>query len=150
VKILRTIGLAAAVAGTVAFGGSPAGAAGAGAFAGDASIDCFGCGTSDCSASLTVGGVVGTAPAVGAAATTSCTANEPADVTCVVSGSASGRVEGSVNVDFNWTRVGAAAVITTSGDINGAGAAVFVVTSPVGNPCGQAVAAKVVGALAGA
>jgi hypothetical protein len=78
-----------------------------------------------------------------------CTANEPADVTCVVTGTASGKVLGVIDVDFNWTRVGATAVITTSGDISGAGAAVFIVTDPHGNPCGVEVTAEVVGVLAG-
>jgi hypothetical protein len=157
-KVLRTFSLAAAVASSMVFGGS-AGAAGGGAFVGTAHVDCFGCGTSDCDASLTVAGALvstappGAAPVLGGAETGTetapCTANEPADVTCVISGTASGKVEGVLNVDFNWTRVGATAVITTTGDIDGAGVAAFHVSSPTGNPCGQEVVADIAGALVG-
>jgi hypothetical protein len=143
VRLLNAL-LSAAVVGVLLSANTPATAVAGGVFGGGtASVDCFGCGTSSCYAALTVAGAVGTTAFAGGAGTTSCTANEPANSACVVTGSASGRVEGAVNVDFNWTRVGVTAVITTSGDINGAGAAVFVVTDPHGNPCGHAVQALV-------
>jgi hypothetical protein len=158
-KVLRSVGLAAMLAsGTVLGGSAPASAAGGVGFVGSAHVDCFGCGTSNCDASLTIHGVKAKADTNppeaevivgGGGSTTICVAAEPADVTCLITGSASGRVEGSVNVDFNWTRVGATALITTSGDINGAGTAAFHVSSPTGNPCGQEVFADIAGALAG-
>ena len=43
----------------------------------------------------------------------------------------------------------ATAVITTAGDINGAGIAAFAVTSPIGLPCGGPVDATVAGSVAG-
>ncbi len=142
--ILRSAVVVAAAASSIAMISTPANAAGAVAFTGTAHIDCFGCGSSTGTADLTG---VGTHSG---AATANFTVFEPEGATCVVTGSASGTVTGAVNVVFNWTRVGATAVITTSGDINGAGVAAFVVTSPVGNPCGGPVTASVVGAVAGA
>ena len=154
-KILRNVVLAAAVAGATAMTGTPANAAGAGVFTGVASINCFGCGVSNGSADLWVTGVVGTTPAAAVQGVTPPNAKATFSVTeipsqCPVTGSAVGVVTGAVNVGFSWTRVGATAVITTTGDINGGGAAAFAVTSPVGNPCGGAVTAQVVGAVAGA
>lgn len=155
-KILRSAILVASVAASLATTVMPASAAGAGAFIGTAHINCFGCGTSPGTASLTVEGASTAAPGTAIVSTTpnvtaTYTAVEDNDpTTCVISGTATGSTTGAVTVSFNWTRVGAAAVITTSGDINGAGAAVFVVTSPAGIPCRSAVDAVVVGALAGA
>ena len=114
-----------------------------GAFSGNARIACFGCGVSNGTASLQFLPLL-------ASATATYTVNEPVGATCVITGSASGTVTGAVNVSFNWTRVGATAVITTTGDVNGAGVAGFVVTSPVGNPCGGAVTAQVAGVVTGA
>ncbi|HWL35973.1 MAG TPA: hypothetical protein VNQ77_07245 [Frankiaceae bacterium] len=113
-------------------------------FTGVASIGCFGCpGPRPGTATLTVVG------AAFGSASASYTVVDPADATCVISGSATGSVTGAIDVNFTWLRVGATAVITTTGDIDGAGAAVFVVTSPVGNPCGGPVTAQVAGAIEG-
>jgi hypothetical protein len=147
---LRTAVVVAAAASSIAMISTPVNAAGAGAYTGTANIDCFGCGVSTGTACLNLTGVYNGYVAVNGQACATYTVNEPAGVTCVVTGSASGTVTGVVNVSFNWTRVGATAVITTSGDINGAGVAAFVVTSPVGNPCGGAVTAQVAGVIVGA
>jgi hypothetical protein len=151
--ILRSAVLAAGVVSAIALSTTGASAQGAGEFNGSAHINCFGCGVSTGTAELSVTGEVNGSVVVGgitANAHASFTVNEPTGPTCVVSGSASGTVTGAVSVDFNWTRVGAVAVITTSGQISGAGVAAFVVTSPVGVPCPGPVDALVVGAVAGA
>lgn len=114
------------------------------AFTGEAAINCFGCGVSTGTADLTVISTGG----MGSAFATYTVFESPAQ--CPVTGSATGSTTGSVVVDFNWTRVGATAVITTTGDINGGGVAAFAVTNPLGNPCGGPVTAAVVGAIAGA
>jgi hypothetical protein len=149
---LRTTVAVAAAAASIAMVGTPADAAGAVVFTGTANIDCFGCGVSTGTAELTgVGTLLDPAnPVLTGAATANYTVNEPDGATCVVTGAASGTVTGAVDLSFNWTRVGAVAVITTSGDVEGAGVALFVVTSPVGNPCGGPVTAQVVGVAAGA
>jgi hypothetical protein len=147
--ILRTAVVVAGLATAVATSITPASAAtGAIAFVGDAHITCFGCGDSGGTANLTGAGVGGSAST--GTATATYTVHEDTGAGCIVSGTASGNVVGVVNVDFNWTRVGAVAVISTTGDINGQGVAAFVVTSPIGNPCGGAVSAEVAGAVAGA
>lgn len=144
--ILRSAVLAAGVVSTVAMMGAPAQAQGAVAFTGTATIDCFGCGTSTGTATLSGSGVLNGA-AVSGSASASFDLEEPA-ATCPASGSASGSVTGVVNVDFTWLRVGATAVITTSGDIDGAGTAAFAVTS--GLVCGEDdVTATFAGAVAG-
>jgi hypothetical protein len=148
--ILRTAVVAAGMATALATSMMPANAAGAVVFTGTADIACFGCGTSSGTAELTGVGVTTGGGAVNGSAHASYTVQEDAGVNCVITGTASGTVTGSVNVSFNWTRVGAVAVISTTGDINGAGVAAFVVTSPVGLPCGAHVSATVVGAVAGA
>lgn len=150
--ILRSAIVAAGAASTMIAGMTPASAApgGAVAFTGTANISCFGCpGTPSGTASLTGVGVTLDAQVVNGSATANYTVTEPTDETCVVTGTANGSVTGAIDVSFNWIRVGATAVITTTGDVNGAGVAVFVVTSPVGNPCGGAVTATVAGAVAG-
>jgi hypothetical protein len=155
------VGMAAALAGATALGTTPASAAGAGAFVGTAVIACFGCGTSTGTAALCwIGAYTGPPPTVGLGCsavvtgspnvTATYTVQEDGGVNCVITGTATGTTTGAVDVAFNWTRVGAVAVISTTGDINGAGVAAFVVTSPVGLPCGARVQAQVVGAIAGA
>lgn len=144
--ILRSTVLAAAIASTMAMSTGANAATAALAFTGTANVDCFGCGPTECDASLTVVGL----PASGGG-DVECTANEPGGALCLVQGTASGTVTGTgglagFSVDFNWTRVGATAVITVSGSTNGAGAAVFVAT---GVTCGAAVSAQVAGAIAG-
>jgi hypothetical protein len=138
--ILRSAVIAAGLATSVMVGMTGATAdPGAGVFTGSANINCFGCGTSNGKAHLDVTGTV----SGGVDATF--TVNEPA-ATCPVQGSATGSTTGAVTVNFVWTRLGATAVITTTGQINGAGVAAFVV---VGLPCGGPVTATVAGALAG-
>lgn len=171
-KILRNATLAAAVAASLSVG-TPADAAPiGGAFVGEASINCFGCGSSTGTAELCAEGYVHPTAVVTACvdpnkvagwATSghvnplpinpnlfaSYTVAEPAGATCVVTGTASGTTTGVVNVTFNWTRLGAVAVISTSGDVNGSGLGVFVVTEPQGIPCGGPVTAVVAGVLLG-
>ena len=159
-KTIRSLALVAAVAGNVAVSGAPASADGGGAFEGTASIACFGCGDSNGTAELCFTGV--TFPPVEAhicdggrgdafqssnVHATFRVHESPSE--CPVTGSANGTTSGAVTVAFDWTRVGATAVITTTGDINGAGVAAFKVTDPVGVPCGGPVTATVVGAVAG-
>jgi hypothetical protein len=153
-QVLRSLALGSALVGSLALGSTPASAVAGVAFTGTAHINCFGCGVSNGTAELCAHGFVGTVTIgidVNCPNThASFTVNEPASVpTCVISGSASGSTAGAVNVSFNWTRVGAVAVITTSGQINGSGVAVFAVTSPTGLPCGGAVGASVAGAVSG-
>jgi hypothetical protein len=119
------------------------------AFEGTWVEECFGCGVSPATMNLTVtaggpGGIV-----VGGQASSSFTAGEPADVTCVLTGAASGLITGAVDFWFNFTRVGAFAVITTSGDVHGPGTATFTLTSPLGNPCGGPAEAYVTAQLVG-
>ncbi len=127
------------------YGGDGSGAA---AFTGNAHINCFGCGSSTGTASLSVAGIVGTT-FVDGSESASFTVVEGTGPTCVISGSASGSATGALNLSFTWTRLGAVAVVTTVGDIDGAGLATFVVTSPVGNPCGRSADVSVVGSIAG-
>lgn len=145
--ILRTTTVVAALASALA--GSPSvSAQDAGHYQGPANINCFGCGISSGTASLTFTGYYNGYAVVNGPAFASYTVVETPSQ-CPVTGSATGTVVGAVNVVFNWTRVGATAVVTTSGDINGGSVAVFAVTSPVGNPCGGPVQALVQGAVAG-
>ena len=113
------------------------------AFTAIARIDCFGCGDSQGTAHLDIIG--------GGTAEATYTVNEPAiGPACVVTGTASGSTTGAINVTFSWTRVGATALITTGGEIEGAGVAAFHVTEPSGIPCGATnVVAEVVGAVGG-
>jgi hypothetical protein len=113
-------------------------------------IDCFGCGDSIGSASLctvfvsTPSGASVCAGAMtefvsvtaGPASEATFTVHEGTGIDCVISGTAEGDVFGAVNVTFTWTRVGAFALISTSGEINGSGVALFVITGPAGLPCG--------------
>lgn len=140
---------------------------GGGAFTGVAQIDCFGCGVSAATARwcFTVKVIiVGLVPVIyvcvsripvvdqGASDTAgSLTVDEEPGPCPPVSGSAAGDASGNgASFHFTWTRLGSALVMTTSGDINGAGVASFVVTNPaVGNPCGGPVTAEVEGALVG-
>lgn len=176
-KILRSLGLIAAIVGSVGLGSTP-GVAGPGAvaFVGEASIVCFGCGVSSGTAELCAEGYndpdVVIAPCADPGQVEAWAAHaiaNPVDVNplpingnvvatyqvveipsqCPVTGSATGSTAGAVEVDFTWTRVGTTAVITTQGDINGGGVAVFEVTDPIGGACGNPVTAVVAGAIAG-
>ena len=147
--IMRSAVLAGAAIPAIAIGTTgPAYAQGAGTFHGTAHINCFGCGSSSGTADLKVTGEVNGTAKVEADVTATYTVTE-ASATCPAVGSATGSFSGAVNGTFKWTRVGATAVITTTGDIAGAGVAAFAVTSPVGLPCGGPVNATVVGGVAG-
>ena len=77
------------------------------------------------------------------------TVTEGTGTDCVIQGQAFGTTTGAVNTAFTWSRFGAVAIISTTGDINGPGVAAFVVTT-AGLPCGTTnLQAAVVGALAG-
>lgn len=156
-KILRNIGLSLAVAGSLGLGTPPASAEDVVVFHGVARINCFGCGTSSGSADLCA--IVKAPPyppyiCVGIERShwdtfaTYTVFEAPGQ--CPVTGSATGATTGAVAVTFSWTRVGANAVITTAGDVNGGGVAAFKVTEPAGLPCGGPVVATVAGTVAGA
>jgi hypothetical protein len=157
------LGLTAAVVAAVGFG-SIAGTMPASAdddvaivavFTGTAHINCFGCGTSTGTAELagqdpSVSAEVETDDAELETAHAAYSVQEDGGTSCVITGTATGTTVGELaTVSFNWTRIGAVAVISTTGEINGAGVAVFVVTSPIGLPCGGPVDATVVGTVAG-
>jgi hypothetical protein len=131
----------------------PATAATTGAllFSGTAHISCFGCGGSTGTAALSFTGAKGTFVSSGSASAYY-TVNEPPGNACLLTGSATGTVSGFVNVSFAWNRVGALAVVTTTGDFDGSGVAEFVVASPglPSIPCGGPVDASLAGALVGA
>lgn len=153
--ILRSAIVAAGMAAIAVASTTPASATPGGAFAftGSTTLTCFGCGHRDNQkANLSVTGA-SLAPAtfVAAPATADFSIDEEGGVLCLVTGSANGTVSGGgLNVTFNWTRVGAVAVILTAGSVDGAGVAAFVVTDPVGPPCGGQVTASFAGAVAGA
>ena len=128
---------------------NPAAAASAVTFTGTVNINCFGCGVSASTATLKVSGTINGTTYVNATANAFFTVNEH-PTTCPVTGSAVGDVTiGANSVHFTWNRVGANAVIFTSGAINGGGGATFAVTSPVGSPCGGPVTATLAGSVAG-
>lgn len=76
------------------------------------------------------------------------TAREDAG-TCPATGTADGTISGVASGNFHWTRVGALALLSfAGGNVNGAdGVMAFVVTSPLGNPCGGPVTATVAGVI---
>jgi hypothetical protein len=150
--ILRSAVVAAGIAAASVAGVMPASAAQGGAFAftGETTLTCFGCGHKEGqSATLNVTGATLTPPGtLGGSANASFAIDEQGGALCLVTGSANGSVSGAgLSVNFNWTRVGAVAVITTTGSVNGAGVAVFV-TDP-GITCGGPVHAQFAGAVAG-
>ena len=157
---LRTLALAGLLT-SLSVGPSPASAVPATlVFTGWVDVDCFGCGVpSPCHADLNILALThtGTAEANwtadGSAGVGACTAVQPLGLLCLVTGTANGTVvgtAGTVNglvLNFNWTRVGAVAVITVSGSTTGTGTAAFVVAGLV---CGGAMhGATVAGAVAG-
>jgi hypothetical protein len=122
-------------------------------FEGTMSADCFGCGTSaghgeHCVVSKDSSVCVYHRALHSPNTWSEFTTNEPGG-TCPVTGSASGYMYGALNVDFTWTRLGNVLVITTAGQVNGAGTAVVHITEPVGNPCGGPVTMLVVGQISG-
>ena len=161
-KILRSAIVAAAAASSILMTTTPASAATAGVFVGDAEIGCFGCGVYGPAgnvADFTVAGVVNDQVGTGTGYA-EYTVTEGTDAACVISGTAEGKIyitatsvtggTESYESEFSWARTGAVAVVTVSGEVNGTAAAVFVVTDPVGNPCGGPVTAKFAGAIVGA
>lgn len=110
-------------------------------FAGVWHEDCWGCGPTNGWAELVLYGThAGRARAT-------FVANSPVGVLCTFTGVATGRIEGAVNLDFNWTRAYfTEVVITISGQSNGAGRATWV---PSTTACGGPVDAFVEGTLVG-
>ena len=154
-SLLRNAVLAGAVGVTTMAGTSPASAdPSVLTFVGNVYVDCFGCAGTSGTAALTLAGTFGTTLVVGQPAAATFDAAYPPVIPgvagCLVFGVANGTMtSGGISVDFTWTRVGAVAVITTSGDVDGAGTALFAVTDPLGVPCSQRVTATVVGAIGG-
>lgn len=151
-NILRSSILVAGAAAAMIIPTTPASAANAAVVVGDATIGCFGCGVYGPvgnSATFTAAGTVNGVTAAGAAGSATYTVNEAPGTGCIISGSAEGSISvtGVGSTNFNWTRTGAVAIVTTGW---GTAAVAFAVTSPVGNPCGGAVTAKFAGALVGA
>jgi hypothetical protein len=174
-RILRTVGLAAAIAGTLGLGLPPAAASG-GVYSivGDGWEDCFGCGTTDGYGTLCVSGSSSNGEAAAcvyqpnarAASAFDFIPNESMEYTAVegdlrtsaaagpvclglVTGTASGVMYGVIHVYFNWVRLGDSLLITTFGDVNGAGVGTFTIVGPLGNPCGQSVEFRITAEIAG-
>jgi hypothetical protein len=156
--VLRTAGLVAALAGSLAVTAPPAAAdEGVFPFFGTIHSNCFGCGSATGSGYVCVVTPDGAAcvyyPRARRAGITyntslNFTESEPTGVGCLLTGSASGTATGAINVTFSLTRLGSFFVITTSGDVNGAGVGALQVTSPLGVPCGGPVDAQIAGSIA--
>ena len=115
--------------------------AGAGRFTGTVTIGCFGCGTygpSGNHGSFTLTGVTN------GEFTAEFTITTPPGSGCVLTDSVAGDFSGAVTGSFTWTRYGQHLDIRTNG-LPGEGT--FVITEPIGNPCGMAVTAFVSGTL---
>jgi hypothetical protein len=114
-------------------------AVGAFEFDGRATVACFGCDSSSGTATLCVTGVANGEVLVPCAAVdVQFTAFEPAGglLDCWSVGTADGTFSGALNGRFIWTRLGAVAVLSFVGDVNGDGVAAFV--APLGpTTCGQ-------------
>ena len=109
----------------------PASAAGGDAFVGTATVNCFGCGASTGTASLTYppGGIN--------SATANYTVNSFPGSTCEVATIFNGAINGAVNRTFQWTLLGAVMVISELEDTRHFdGVGTFVIMA-AGNPCGQ-------------
>lgn len=126
-------GLIAAVCGTAS---QPAAATGL-AYVGTLHIGCFGCGT------FGPGGNSGAITTTVGPATLTFTVNE-SPALCPLVGDGFGVVNGAINGTLTWVRVGAVWHTTFNG-LPGDG--VFLITSPVGNPCGVPVDVAVAGHL---
>lgn len=129
------VGLVAAMSGV----GVPPAAATTDTFTGTLSFPCYGCGVvPGGSASFTLGS--------GASVTVSFTADNGASALCGLGGAATGKFSGAIVGDFTWDQLPGQTLVF-SGAATGTGT--FVVTSPggVGNPCGAAVEATIVGEL---
>jgi hypothetical protein len=170
---LQRLGLSAALLACFGLGAQPVEATDAAlVFSGTAHVNCFGCGSSTGTAELCLTGAYGTTTFAacayprfrgtrqlsgGAPAYAEYTVQEDPGVSCVITGSADGKVysptkaTATITVTFHWLRVGALAVITTGGDITGSGVAAFAVTSPAlpSIPCGGPVDADIAGSIAG-
>lgn len=121
-------------------------------FNGTATIGCYGCGwygPAGNSLSAIATGIVDGRTFVNAWMSATFTVDNPVGTTCIVSGAASGTMAiGSVGtLSFTWTMTGSVLRIayTMSDGSFGTATAAFLVTSPVGNPCGGAVTASFVG-----
>ena len=149
---LRNAVVAGAAVATTLAGTAPAFATnGVLSFDGEVYIDCFGCDVTTGRADLRLTGLIGAVPLLRATAAAEFVADQPrGDLNCMHTGSATGSVNGPVDLEFNWTRIGMFAVISTTGDINGAGTAALTVVDPIGVvPCGGFVRAVVVGGVIG-
>ena len=153
---LRTLAVAAVTASTVAVGPAPAHAETVAAtFLGTATIACFGCGryTSN-TASFTLSGLYNHVVNVNVSGQANFAVTSPVGATCVAGpGYADGMFGVATPVGYTaqrffWTQIGDSLLISLP-DIGVTGVGTFTVTSPVGNPCGQAVTATITGTLAG-
>ena len=117
------------------------------AFEGAWHEDCFGCDMpAPGNAALTVTSAGTTYVEVGSPATATFVAAESSGVLCLVTGSAYGTISGAIDLYFNWTRLGAFAVLTVGGDFVGTGTGTFFTTATV---CGGPIDAHVTAQLAG-
>ena len=158
-RLVARAAVVAALVATTTVTAPPASAVTNATFTGVVNIGCFGCGTygpSGNAASLWVNGVYdnrvvsATFPVAGPNGHASFTVREPGgDLSCLVTGDASGEVvvTGDLGHAFTWTRVGAVGVVTVQNVGNGV--ATFAVTSPLGNPCGGPVSALIHGWVVG-
>lgn len=147
------------VSGTYA---TPAHALGAGAFTADVTLNGYGVGAGNGTARLCYTGVNGLGLIVSTNLCTSITGSSGANVTanfnfnvpagsCPAVGNVAGAFAGAIAGNFNWTHVGAVAVIGgTSGAGVIVGVATFAVTSPLGNPCGTPITSTVKATAVGA
>jgi hypothetical protein len=141
--ILPALGLAAALC----LPATPASAQGVGAFTGTVHLDCFGCGVSNGTASMTYV-EAGTSVIALGSRNAAMNVRSPILGSCLVESTMNGDIAGVVNREFHWTVLGAVLVVTEwEADRAYWGAGTFVITSPVGIPCGSQVDAVVVAAL---
>ena len=118
-----------------------------GGFHGTAHINCFGCGPSTGSAFLKFSGAVDGRAIAEGSATASYSVWEDLQM-CAATGRAAGYFTGAIDGTFTWTRSGAVAIITTQGDVNGVGIALFS-TRRVGLVCGSTIDADIAGSVVG-
>ena len=127
---------------SLSLGPSPASAAPAAVqFFGVWHEDCWGCGITSGYADLVLYGTHS------GRARATFTASSPPGLLCTFTGTAIGRIEGALDVDFTWTRAYfTQVVITFAGESTGNGRATFVPSTTV---CGGSVDAFVEGQLVG-
>ncbi len=136
---------------TLSVGTAPGHAApGAPTYTGVDHVTWFGCGPTTGAADLCLTGCFRGSVRLGCTvAHATFTAQECTGVDCVISGTATGSVTGGIALSVNWTRLGALAVVTTTGDVNGARYAALEVVGPSGLPCGGPLDARFAGFLVG-